>query len=102
MSKIFKIQRESDGLFSNGGARPQFTKHGKTWSHRGYVDRHLQQVSDPSVYNGSVLVEFDMGLVACYELMAVPTGRIGETEIMVMPEDPEEIAITEEEEEVDA
>lgn len=41
--KIFKIKRLSDGLYSTGGMRPDFTKLGKIWKTEGHLKSHLNQ-----------------------------------------------------------
>lgn len=41
---IYKIRRNSDGLFSTGGGRPRFTKAGKTWTQRGHISNHLNLI----------------------------------------------------------
>lgn len=45
MSEIcYKIKRRSDGLFSNGGSCPKFTKKGKIWRTMGHLRSHLNNV----------------------------------------------------------
>lgn len=43
MSSIFKIRRNSDGLFSGGGTCPSFSKIGKTWTSYRALRLHLAQ-----------------------------------------------------------
>lgn len=38
---VYKIRRKSDGLFSTGGSRPDFTKKGKVWRSQGDLNRHF-------------------------------------------------------------
>jgi len=68
--KIYKI-RNSDGLFSTGGHRPHFQKHGKHWTSVSNLERHLFQILappkrttsnkfPPSVYLGCEIVEFEL------------------------------------------
>lgn len=40
---VYKIQRNSDGLFSSGGITPSFSRGGKTWSSKGALMGHLAQ-----------------------------------------------------------
>ena len=42
--KVYMIRRKKDGLFSNGGSYPSFTKRGKQWSRVGDIKSHLTQV----------------------------------------------------------
>lgn len=44
--KVYMIRRKKDGLFSNGGAYPSFTKRGKQWSRASDVKSHLTNVYD--------------------------------------------------------
>jgi hypothetical protein len=45
--KLYMIQRRSDGLYSSGGAYPQFSKAGKIWKTMSTLNLHLT-----SVYKG--------------------------------------------------
>jgi len=47
---VYKIRRESDGLFSTGGTCPRFTKKGKVWTSMGALKGHLTLVSDGGRY----------------------------------------------------
>lgn len=47
--KVWKI-RNKDGLWSNGGSSPTFSKTGKTWSNIGHVKSHLSSF-DYRTYN---------------------------------------------------
>lgn len=77
MNKKYMIQRESDGLFSAGGAStPHFTPHGKVWTSLRALHGHLAQYKrsnawprpDPSTilyhipieYEGCSVVEVEM------------------------------------------
>ena len=63
MATIFKI-RNKDGKFSNGGSDPDFVKNGKMWTHFGYLNRHLDVLSErgKKVYkdNGAVIVQYEL------------------------------------------
>jgi len=41
--KIYKIQNKQ-GLFSNGGSNPKFTKRGKTWGEKRHIKSHLSMM----------------------------------------------------------
>ena len=41
---VFKIQRLSDGKYSNGGFPPRFGSFGKVWATYGYLLRHLKDL----------------------------------------------------------
>ncbi|HNC56680.1 MAG TPA: hypothetical protein PLP33_14630 [Leptospiraceae bacterium] len=41
---VYKIRRKSDGLFSQGGNWPDFSKLGKIWKTKGHLTNHLKQV----------------------------------------------------------
>lgn len=47
---VYKIRRDSDGLFSTGGTVPNFTKKGKVWTSMGALKGHLTLVSDGGRY----------------------------------------------------
>jgi len=58
--KLYKIQRNSDGLFSLGGEAPQkFSKKGKLWSAMGHVVSHLNYVNKGAAAFMS-LIEYDI------------------------------------------
>lgn len=50
MSVVYKIRRTTDGLFSKGGNRPQFSKNGKVWNTMGHLKSHLTGVQDCGAY----------------------------------------------------
>ena len=57
LSKVYRIQDISTGLFSTGGAYPSFNKNGKIWLSLGNVKKHLQLTS----YDNNVeLVEYSL------------------------------------------
>ena len=66
---VYKIRRKSDGLYSQGGHRPSFSKQGKTWSERRHLTNHLRQVVPESVYRDCEVV---MCEVTEIEVSAVP------------------------------
>ena len=45
MSKVYKIRRRSDGLFSTGGSNPTFSKDGKLFK-QGALTRHLAVIGE--------------------------------------------------------
>ena len=64
MARHYKIQRKSDGLFSNGGSNPKFTKYGKIWRSAGQLKNHLSLVGCyktpiSKVYEGCELVTLE-------------------------------------------
>ena len=68
--KIFKI-RNSEGLWSSGGAYPRFSKKGKAWSNIGFVKNHLSMFeiipSDWEVVEFE-LTENEKGSIKAYKL----------------------------------
>ena len=46
MTKIYKIRRRSDCLFSTGGANPKFSKTGKIWTSAAYLKSHLTLMAE--------------------------------------------------------
>lgn len=58
--KIFKIQRNSDKLFSIGGESGKFSKKGKMWSQRSHVISHLNFARYGSDLNCMMLIEYDV------------------------------------------
>lgn len=57
--KVYKI-KNNKGLFSTGGMYPNFTKHGKAWSHLGHVKLHLNQVVRAGRYDDCVVVVYEL------------------------------------------
>ncbi len=62
--EVYKIQR-SDGLFSSGGYRPQFSKNGKIWKRLGDLTQHLNIVvnrysyrPDNNIYGKCQIVKY--------------------------------------------
>ena len=49
--KVYKI-RDENGLYSNGGMNPNFTKSGKTWNNISHLKNHLRQFFDRTTYRG--------------------------------------------------
>lgn len=71
--QVFRI-RDSNGLYSTGGTRPQFTKGGKTWSNIGHVKSHLRQFinsRDLELYKDAeiVCVEYTEKDVETYDIL---------------------------------
>lgn len=65
MTRHYKIQRKSDGLFSNGGSNPKFTKYGKIWRSMGQLKNHLglvgcYKIPISKVYNDCQLVTLEL------------------------------------------
>lgn len=57
--KIFKIQRNSDQLFSKGGYNPRFSEKGKIWSGLGPLSSHLNSL-DRNKLVGWTVIEYDI------------------------------------------
>ena len=75
MAIVFKIRRNSDGLFSMGGSTPGFNKTGKIWKQKGHVTSHLGQLwgyNRPCTYPQRHVYE-DCEIVP-YELTEIPAG----------------------------
>lgn len=47
MEKLYRIRKKSDGLYSNGGSYPKFSKMGKFWR-KQHLMSHLTLVSGKS------------------------------------------------------
>lgn len=45
--ELYKIRRKTDGLFSNGGTSPTFSKEGHIWKRKIDVKRHLELFTKP-------------------------------------------------------
>jgi hypothetical protein len=60
--RLYKIQRESDGLFSTGGSFPRFHKTGKSWEGPAQLVNHLAlfKKTRRDVYDGCKLVTFEL------------------------------------------
>lgn len=60
---VYRIVNTKTGLFSTGGMKPNFTKHGKTWTKLQYVRAHISELvgRDPAdIYNDCVIVEAEI------------------------------------------
>lgn len=64
ISVSYKIRRKSDGLYSTGGANPNFTKKGKSWAGIGQLKNHLNVIRE---YSYSSKVYTDCEIVAYEE-----------------------------------
>lgn len=79
---VFKIQRESDGLYSNGGSTPGFTKVGKIWKQKGHLTSHLGQLHDRGLGNYRYRYPdgpmprhiYDGCKILAFELVEIPVG----------------------------
>lgn len=60
---IYKIKNKKTGLFSKGGCKPTFSKHGKIWKTKGYLKSHLSLVKSYDeclwVYRDCKIVEYE-------------------------------------------
>ena len=70
MATVYKILR-NDGLFSDGGTWPSFSKKGKIWKRKGDLSSHLSQIdhgrAQRAGYNDCEIIE--------YELVETEVGR---------------------------
>lgn len=64
---VYKIRRESDGKFSQGGRNPGFAKIGKTWKTEGDLLMHFYMIlgngkstSFPNPYEGCNVIAYEM------------------------------------------
>lgn len=58
---VYKIERISDGKFSNGGSSPSFTKSGKLWLSENSLKSHLRMIKfTPEVYDGCKIRAYEM------------------------------------------
>ena len=79
---VYKIQRESDGLFSNGGSTPGFTKVGKLWKQKGHLTSHLGQLHNKGLGNYRYRYPdgpmphhiYDGCKILMFELVEIPAG----------------------------
>ena len=59
--KLYKIRNTKNGLFSQGGEHPKFTKNGKIWKHREHLLKHLKLVKNLNkIYHDCEVVVFEM------------------------------------------
>lgn len=42
---VYKIRRNSDGMFSSGGQNPDWRSEGKVWNRLNHVKSHLKNLS---------------------------------------------------------
>ena len=59
--EIYKVRRKSDGLFSQGGFSPSFTKEGKFWTTKQHLKLYLRcfhlnedQLANPDLYKETI------------------------------------------------
>ncbi len=58
---VFKIRDIESGLFSSGGAKPTFSKTGKSWTSIGHLRNHITRVKNRRKdYNGCEVVRFEL------------------------------------------
>ena len=74
MMELFRIKRLSDGLFSDGGVDPTFSKNGKYWKQESHLTNHLRQV----MYYDKILRAYDDCVVVRYDVVEVDTMPIYE------------------------
>jgi len=75
---VYKIQRKSDGLFSTGGGRPQFTTKGKVWRNRGGLSNHVKHVvGDKNIYRDCEIIS--------YEVVETETDRLSVSDWELTP-----------------
>jgi hypothetical protein len=60
MPEVFYKIRNSKGLFSTGGADPDFTKKGKVWRGIGALKNHLNLMRDTSKYDYCEVVTYEL------------------------------------------
>lgn len=58
-SRIYKIRRKSDGLFSAGGYSPSWTKKGKIWTTRAALTNHLAMCTRTN-YKDCEIIEYEV------------------------------------------
>ena len=59
MAFVYKIRNKTTGLFSTGGAWPNWSKKGKLWTGLGPLANHLGLVRD-NAYKDAELVTFEL------------------------------------------
>lgn len=74
---MFKLQRMSDKLYSEGGVYPSFHKIGKLWRTKDALVRHLAQVSwnRRALYDDVQVITFELvevGMEALSDFSAWP------------------------------
>ena len=69
---VYKIRRCTDGMFSQGGSWPRFSKTGKIWKQRGHLTSHLGQVSRGNrAYVGCEIVTYELTEVEMGETQSI-------------------------------
>lgn len=56
---FYKVRRRSDNLFSNGGGTPRFSARGKIWRNLGPLRNHINQLSNPRIYDDCEIIKFE-------------------------------------------
>lgn len=54
---VYKIQRRSDGWFSEGGMDGGFNKRGKVWATTGALRNHLN-IAPKNIYEGCMVIKY--------------------------------------------
>lgn len=76
--KVYKI-RNPQGLFSNGGSHPSFTKNGKSWSNIGHVKSHLgYDQSGPAkeeLYQNCEVIVFESSVIDSFSVLDLINGK---------------------------
>ncbi len=73
---MFKI-RNKDGLFSNGGRWPSWTKIGKVWRNMGALSGHLAQIANQDFYSDNdEVIGFEPVEVSIELLVDYNEGRL--------------------------
>lgn len=78
--KVYKI-RDENGLYSNGGMSPEFTREGKTWNNIGHLKNHLRQFFDRTNFRGTAR-RAELYKNASIVEIEVSESMVGETSAM--------------------
>ena len=73
--KVYKI-RDENGLYSNGGMNPSFTKAGKAWNNIGHLKNHLRQFFDRTMYRGRTAELYDNAEIIAIEIVETEVEKI--------------------------
>lgn len=80
--KVYKI-RDENGLYSNGGMNPSFTKAGKAWNNIGHLKNHLRQFFDRTSYRGRTAELYDNAEIIAIEIVETEVEKTPVTDMII-------------------
>jgi hypothetical protein len=76
MTEVYKIRSKKTGLYSLGGATPQWSKHGKTWMGLGPLKNHLNVLKEYYTGVGTSIYQREEAELVKIEMMQTEVSSI--------------------------